>query len=772
MIRVFAGLFGLVILTSQLYAQSSDLRDQVLVVRGDERTTYSGERRAPLRWGSLNSAVTFDSLVVHKDGSSIFRETSGHFAKTQYRLWRNLRGTVDSITASTTALPPTAVSAMLDQIEFSRIEASFVLDQLNSYTSLITLFTNASGVSAEPFQFSVRHGEYVQQARGTIRTTFVRDTTVDGTRLLKLRDSITVTVSSTSPVEERTIMGGRIDTRELRGLTTVTRLFDPLTELFVTAHDTTWLTGIETRQLPEGRKLVDSIQFQRFRALAFRDTALHRKLEMQEYAGRFGVGMVSRPAPGAQPIADVRQPRVVDSLFEAYTVARDQTERDAILKTPNLLLRPNMRERFARWHAERRDTVSALRLITLDFDSPLSAWTWNLVRPVLDDPQHAMRLGINSNGWYEAFEYEFRHYPFQTARNSPQWRDMRWCPRSVCEFVAQEFRRAKESRLRTIGLMAQYRLNPAIYADTLIARAKNGETLLGALSEQAQGLNRNSTANPVVPMPSAGAPWREWFVWARGATDSTLKLMSPEPAFASAPTPGLRSPDPAAAARLSPNGDLLRIAELRRGWSLRDTFAIKYAQATVDTARYVYFRLLQSLDETPKVSGDILSIMRSPSVYDRIMSDALVAQLKFVPADSATRYQIERAIVDTWLDSAPAWPPIDSTRVQIVPIYKLGGSLKAHVIADSLHRETVARLTSAGVALHARNWKLPNEDSGQVITLGPILQSGAFARFEYSSYGLVRLPDGTGCGDARGGSCILVLVDGVWYLFSASFWVT
>lgn len=760
--------------TRESPSQTINLQGSILAVRSEERTTHSGERGAPPRWQRAGEPIRFDSMQVLGGRSVLFRSRSNQSFSTTYRVWRNANGAPDSITASSERLPKSPYEIVIPGYDPERYAQQDVRDKLNELFNLAGWLIEppARGTRTIPVKLDVRAFDAVKGMQGTMISRHLRDSVVNGLRLAIVRDSVALASTSSTPVEERTL-GMRRDTRDLRGYSIGTRVYNPALRLSVYVADTTVMAGLETRLLPDRRVLRDSIRFERTSTVQFLDTAIYRRQQALASEFAFGVGMVRRPPLDAKPGLYLQHPGVVDSLVAAYQAATGPEIRDSVLAVSNLLYLPGMRERLARWHAERGDTLGALRLIDLDYSTPLTEWTWTLVRPLLDDAELAVRMGISTNEWYEAFEYEFHHYPFGTSRASPEWRNMSWCPPTVCAKVAEEFTRAREPRLSTVGLMAQYRLNPALYADTIVARANAGNRQLIALSEQAQGLSARSTIEPFISMPAAGAHWREWFVWMRGATDETVaKAIAAEAARRPAGVPTPRPRDPLYEARLSPNSNLLRIAELRWGWSLRDTFALKYEQATVDTARYVYFTLLQGLNATPQVSGDLIAQLRAPSVYDRMMTASLLAQLRFAPADTQTMREVESGILNTLLDSLPLWTQFDTTRKFYVPIGPLGRRSDVHVVADSLRPASVARLTRAGIQAHSTGWQLPNDQSGLVVTIGPIRRTGQFVTFTYLSTSLVRLTDGRGGGYASGGSCTLVFVDGRWYLLDATFWIT
>lgn len=758
------------VIAHTLPAQSHGLRGFVTVVSGEERITYSGERNAPLRWTRIFSAPRFDSMTIARGRSVLHRTESNSRFTIELQFVRKRDGSPDAVSARVNAQrdADTAASSFgSDPAAATAAEAQARLTDVFNFVVWLSAAPN-TGTRAVPLRLAYQRGEMSRSIAGTLYSRALRDTLVEGQRLIIVHDSLPATIETSSPLHEPTLQGKRIDTRRMRGFIVGTRLFDPSLQLSRAMFDTAVFTGTETRRLPDGRVLTSGFVFERRRVAELRDTAAHRRMQAISRSTQ-GPGMLIRPPLGAAPRPNVREPRVVDSLFAIYASTTSSDVRDSILRIEDLLYGLRVRERFAKWNIEHGDTVNALRIINIANSTPLSDWVWDLVRPVLNDPQLAMRMGVNTDEWFSSFADLFVSFPFRTRRDAADWRDMVACPRTVCERIAQEYRRAREPRLRAIGLMAQYRLNPAVYSDTLVEHAARDSVLLRGLSEQARGLTGGLRGDARIPIPSPSAPWRDWFVWMRGATDESIARRDAE---FSARRIQIPPRDPTIEYQLSSHGNLLRVAELRWNVDLRDTFRLKYSRSANDTARYVYFTLLQGLGVTLPQTGDMVSQLRSSSVYERMLAQARYPELNFVSADTATLAEIESAILNTLLDSVPSWPLLDNSRRLYTPIRPLGRFTDVHIVADSLRPQSIARLRAKGIEFHQTGWKLPDEASGYVIEIGPIRRSGAFVGIWYSATSLIRMPDGRGGGNETKGRCLLVLVDGQWYLIEALFSVT
>lgn len=740
-------------------AQSVALDELRYEIRTDARTMHSLERGLPARATPGGAVIPIDSLVVTPAGRTIW----GHVDQLPYLgiigIHRRNDGAVDSV-AVIIREHASYVPGVLAGTDATR---DLLVPRWRNIVQAVahaTLFTGPATPRGVPTSFVAIVGDDTVRVDGVTRGARLADSVANGITLQRFRDSTTLELVTSTLMPEPTLHGIRRDTRRRLGTIVGVRVFDSTRTMTIAAYDTMRSRGIESRRLPDGRMLTDSITQETARTVLLTDVRQRHARDVAS-STRFGVGMVRRPALGETPEPDALIPAVRDSLVARYRAA-SAAERDTILRAINFLYNTGMRERLARIHAEQGDTVGALRLLTLDIYTPLSEWAYRLVRPLLDDPERALQLGIDSGDLFENVHYAFRNYPF-AARGD----EMAWCPRDVCAIVARERTTAHDPRLRAMGLMAAYRYDPAIYADTVVADT-SGLLTLPLLRDEARGLHRNQPSDSGIVMPSRDAPWTEWYRWMRGATDDVIA----QRVQGKRPSPPLTGPDPIAELGLAPSTRVLRMAELRRGERFAETFQAQYRSATNDTARIVYYALLGALGQSVPFTGNIVEGLQSTNTFDRMRANGALSALKFERASASVARDVERALFDIVLDSAPVWPLLAPTIPRSFGIRP--GRLRSsdHIIADSLQPETAARLRAAGISVHARGWRLPNEASGNEITVGPIMQSGDFVEIQYGRADLVRLANGAGGGNATGGTILLVRTGGVWTLVSMTFWVT
>lgn len=651
-------------------------------VDGTERWLYPGQiaNRTPWR-GLSDRAIPLDSISVSaSDSSVLFHSHDGDSFGNAWSVARRSRtGAVEQIT---TRLERTtnSGSASGSSPASMQTELQHAAEMALQFVQLHLLFRGGTTVpSTLHVVVPMPRGAYDVQAQ--IRTVVVGDSGSGAHRVTTLRDSVRVVLAMTQLSDERTLFGPRTDVFTLSGNAVATRQFDHSCGVSVSLADTTQLSGSETRTLPDGRRYSSTVRFEQRRTVALLDSAALQMRSAQQWrAHGGGVGMLIRPPLGAQPIdgsrADVR-----DSLVREHAVAATQSRRDSIEDTRRFLSTPGTRERLARTYLASGDTANALRITDLYFNGPVSGWTYQLIRPALNDPAVAMRFGVSANDWYEAFEYNFKYTPMAIATDSLK----AFCVPSVCRLIATEWERATEPRLRNVGLMAHYSVDPALWAETVIREADAGVRQLKEMSELAQGMNFITTLDPGIPIPPANAEWQEWLTWLRGGTTETLNrrdsaniaIMGSNGRFLSSRFP-MRI-----ASNVNPERTMA-MAALRFNVSYRDSVARRLTAANGDSARFVFGTLARWLKLPARSPDALLAALSTSSELDRAMARTEVERLPFAPADSATAAVIEGKLLDRYIDGGDLWPLIDSLPPMPNSATTIRSRDSTFVIADSL----------------------------------------------------------------------------------------
>lgn len=747
------------------------------VASGRERWLYPGQRATSAPWRVIEEEVAvLDSIrrtLPRGDGSqsdalrSISRQGRTMVVTT---IWRNRAGALDSATTLVDTSAMRGLSLARSPRDAARVDDG-IFSPMGDMVELFAMHLGAPSTSrqATPVRLSARTNMNDISVTGALISRVVGDTVVNGRRLQIVRDSGGIQLTSRRTVYVRTLFGEERSERRARGIVQLRRVVDTARGLTLRAVESVSLAGEETRHLADSTVRATPVRFDRTRTIEMLDSASARAFrEAQNRRLGFGVGMIRRPISDA-PVPNVRLPHVVDSLVRAHERARTAEARDSIEAVPNLLYGRGVRERLAKTYAATGDTARALSMLTLDIRDQLTPWVYRLVRPLLNDPRLALRYGLETNELYEAFEYAFRYYPTVAMPNV----DSAWCSPAACQLVGDEWERATEPRLKLIGLMARFSVDPATWGDTLDRLARDGARALMPLSERGRGIRFVRADEVPLEMPSASADWREWLVWLRGGSVATLARRDSIDAArgqrlsanAFAPPLGIRD--------VGQEAVILKLVARRRGMSYLDSLAKRFAAASNDSARYVYGSVLGGFGAPARSPEALRLALASTSVLDQAIAKQELTRLRFETADSTTARAIESTLLGRLIDGSPLWARLTPTAAGVQePISTFRTADSAHIVADSLTAASLAQLARARVPVHPSTWSLPAAASGRVFRIGAVHRVGAFARITVSDTRLVRLADGRGGGNAHGSTLILVLIDGEWKLLEGSWWVT
>lgn len=741
------------------------------VVDGRERWRYPGQRATSAPWSRTDGEVArLDSTQRGTRVEALFGSRRIADGVVHTVVWRAPNGGLDSVTVtidSSNALARSRMGIVTDATSKDDMQFS----ASNVFIGLLPMHFGGPTTSARPtrISLSVRSPLNAVTVVGTVVSRVVGDSLVDGQMLQIIVDSGRVELTTRSTRRIRTLFGEEQRDQRLRGMLRVRRVYDARLGMTVRASDTLSVSGTETRREPSGREYSTAVSFERQRTIALLDSAAAREASearLRRYG--VGVGMLWRPPVGAPSTPDLRSTRVVDSLLQAHALANAQHTRDSIERR-ELLHVAGVQERLARVYAAEGDTARALALLELGIESQITAWVYHLVRPALADPRVALKWGLETNKLFEAFEYAFSNYPLVLARDARS----SWCSPEACDLIAAEWPRAREPRLRLIGLMARFSRDPMLWGDTVDRLAATGVRQLSAMSARGRGVLFVRPDESPLEMPSASADWRVWMVWLRGGTDSTLARRDAierasgrgASGYTYRPTLGIRD--------IEGDQTTVKFAARRHGVSYIEALQTQFAAASSDTARYVLGSVLAALGAPARSPAALLSALTSRSVLDRTLASREVQRLPFERADSTTAQTIEATLFGYLLDGQDFWGPVENPVARTasgLPRFRAADSV--HVVADSLTPASIARLKLAGIAVHPTGWDLQPASSGRVVRIGPVHQAGEFVQLTISNTSLVRLPDGRGGGNASGTTLLLVRIEGVWKLLDTPWYVT
>jgi hypothetical protein len=382
---------------------------------------------------------------------------------------------------------------------------------------------------SDSLDLRAEHAGYRQALSGRRVSRVEKDTVVRGRRLWIVRDSAAVRYADRELHDERTLAAQVAVEREASGVIRGRHLFDPRLRLFRARHDTTALAGRAVLRYPDGRAFPTAARFERARAWTLLDAAGLARREQARAAederGGSGVVRVFEKNGIETRLIDGDR-RLRDSLVTAWRQARDPDERAAAI---------GALEEFgsdaADWLAgmalEDGDTAYAVRDVAPRFYStarePVNERQLRWVLPFMDDPGLAFDFGVDRDPPYENLVQALAAHPPAVTRDSGMWT----CTRAACELLARQRAEAREPRLREVGLVAALALEPARWADTVLARAAASPRLLAPAAQLVRGALTAAWDREGPPLPPAGAGWRAWQAWMGGRGPDTRMFEQP-----------------------------------------------------------------------------------------------------------------------------------------------------------------------------------------------------------------------------------------------------
>lgn len=740
-----------------------------ITAEGRERFVYPGDRSARTPWTPTGTpSMTPDSVVVDPASRAtiVYLHLSGYPSNRWLSLRRAANGAI-SVNGVSPAPPVDPADPMADERRTNAVEAfqpaasrDFLGNGLLDALELHPFLLDRAPRSATELHLTLAMGERRRTLQGRVFSRSVGDTSIAGGAFAIVRDSIALEVALDEPRWERTLFANIATTHRLRGYTIARRYVDPTLGWSTRIVDTTTLDGTETRRFPDGRVFSTPLRYERTRVIAVVDS-LEARRRREKLVSEYDLGVVMRPPLTPPTGPDLGSAAVRDSILSVHDTSTRVAQRDSIESLLGRSMLQGVNDRLIRNNLAHGDTAAALRLVHIEYPGRLDESRYRLIRPLLDDPAVAMRYGISTNEWYEAFEYGFKYFPVAVARDTSRM----WCLPEACTLVAEEWMRAREPRLRNVGLMARFSMDPARWADTVIRVARGGVRQLDAMRRLAEGIRVQRVGEPELPIPAPDADWHEWKDWLRGGSDATLARRDSIDRARNVPrVPGDRSTFIPLPISFTNTDHELAIASVRRGVSYRDALAQRFREATTDSTRIVFGGLAMALGEPVRAWPAVMASLQSESRLDHDLGRYEVTRLRYTRAPDSIAAAIRMVLVDALLDSTPLWPalhPLPHPRSGFARVQRPDST---HVVADLLPPRALARLQSAGIAVHPSTWRLPNEASGRVITLGRVQIHGDFAMVSWGDGDLIRLPDGRGGGGGSGGRYYLARIEGKWYV--------
>lgn len=157
------------------------------------------------------------------------------------------------------------------------------------------------------------------------------------------------------------------------------------------------------------------------------------------------------------------------------------------------------------------DTAEVVRGLLDPAVTKLTSERLALILPFARDPGAAFDWGIPISQFYENVEQRLAEYP--PAVVQPAYRQM--CTPVACAALASLHSAKGDARMRHVGLMAAFALDPLRWVDSVRA-----DTVRARIRNLSGGIGATWPASSHPHMPPKGASWRAWAEWMNGEAPS------------------------------------------------------------------------------------------------------------------------------------------------------------------------------------------------------------------------------------------------------------
>jgi hypothetical protein len=766
------------------FAVELRIRDRWLQGRQQPRFT---------RFAASRTWLLGDSLRTATGGERRLYLTLGRFAEGRDSGFVEIdrEGSVAQLSAS--LRPPPRGMAVLpgDSARFARFrlfEAGRLTLPETRLWDLTPTFRAASGAPGTQWtdtleRAATREG-YRQTLRGVRVSTLVGDTTVGGRRLWIVRDSARIRYEEQWLEEERTLGTDVTVRRAADGVIRGRHLYDPELALFRARSDTTLLAGEAVLQYPDGypgvRTFRTPARYERYRDWDVYDQAGYtaRQTALRTAADRGRGGMVMAPSTDVERRLASGDSVVRDSVVAEWRRADDPERREGLFRLlQQWAARDRMlRARFDSLRIASGDTTYMYSWLAQRAYSPGQPTTVAEMRSMLrfmSDPSLAFAFNQSRDWLYENLRQALTSAPpAVTAERA-------WpCEPAACRLLADQWRSAREPRLRELGLVTLVTLEPARWADTVLARAAAGSRFLEPAVMLVRGVGATWPAASQATIPSPNATWQAWADWmnapnasyaaARAAANASLGLPAPRP------EPRVRFEGSHATAIRFFQARTGRnvIAELRRGLETADS----------DSAHLVFGTMLQGLGELRLSADELVAHFKSGepgrvALAQRSLTEMFWRDRRASPADSATALTILDRLASLVLEGGAPWRSIDGRPApgrQGPELHATPGQKSIFLLADSLPAALREKWKDRVSVVTSAEWRdRPLTDAGVLYTLSGVRHVGPFVVVGVTSQErMARRPGEAPQLFAAGTTYYLMQLNGEWVIVSTDMWVT
>lgn len=576
------------------------------------------------------------------------------------------------------------------------------------------------------------HEGFRQSLRGVRVSTLVGDTIVGGHRCWIVRDSARVHYEERWLEEERTLDTLVTLTRTGDGFVRGRYLYDPDLGLFRRRDDTTAFSGEAALRYPDsypGKRLFRTpARYERYRHWDLYDLAGYsvRLGELRASAERAMGGMVIVPNTDVERRLADGDSIARDSVVAEWRRSDDPDRREVLF---GLLSRwvgrdQRFRERLDAMRVAAGDTAYLYtQLARRAYSSGKPADTTDVRRMVafMEDPGLAFAFNQSRDWLYENLRQGLTTWPPAVTRDTTRWP----CTPAACRMLADQRRTAREPRLREVGLVALVTLDPARWADTVLARVRAGASFLEPAAMLVRGVGATWRAASQAPVPAPNAPWQSWAEWMNGV-DPRYAAVRPGPRVPS--TPPVRFEESHATA--------IRFYQARTGRDVVGELRRRYEGALSDSARLVFGAMLQGLGELRLSADEAASYFRSGKAAEVALAQQALRGLFFDSqtraADSATAVALLDRLVALVVEGVPAWRALDGSPAGWAragpELHSTPRRRTVFLLGDSLPPALREKWKDKVGIVTAKAWRRqPSTEAGVLFTVSSVRQVGPFA---------------------------------------------
>ena len=611
--------------------------------------------------------------------------------------------------------------------------------------------------------------EGFRQTLAGVRTSvLIGDSVVAGQRLWIVRDSAAVRYTERDLEHERTLDTLVAMDRTVTGTIRGRYVYDPDLRFSHVRNDTTSLSGDAVLRYPDGRTFATPVRYERTRHWTLYDTATFttrqaaRRAEIQ----RTYSGPVASASNETERRLGAGDTALRDSLTSVWASERDPNRRDELYRVLLLWGRPvpAFRNELDARRMAAGDTAFILRELArrayparprIDVDA-----AQQMIR-VMSDPGLPFAFGWSRDAIYENLVQTFSTWPPAIAPGTSQWR----CTPDACRLLGEQWQRASEPRLRDVGLAVLATIDPVRWADTAIARAAAGSSVIQRVAQLANGVGATWPAAAKLALPAEDADWRAWLAW----------MNAPNPRYRVPPTAShgggiqVRFEESHATA--------IRFHQVRTGRDVIGDLRRDLAAASDDSARLVYGSMLSGLGDAPPSVDEIAAQLRSGSAAQVALARRSMHTVfggRASRADSVTTVAIIDRLIASMIDGSEPWPQLTPRPGPTPAPAPPPAFPPRYVLADSIPPALQAKWRDRVRLISLDDWRrMPERQAAELVTFSAVERIGPFVRVQQHVSGrLARQPNETPHLFFSGVSYQLLATGDGWVIVESGMWIT